>query len=355
MKNKIIKKVLLVFFIIFFFFEIAVTSSAFISKKTEGYSNYFGYSVVLVQSDSMTNSDINRGSRYLIHKESNYTIGDIVVFEHNSEFWFHQIVAIYEDTYVTKGSSNPNVDPFTISKEDIKGRYTGHCVNNLIPLVPILLMLIFYIIYMSFCAISLFRLLNKRHNSCINEALQEKQSSKYNSLFIIFLFVLITGSFIYPVKSASSADLYIESSIYYNVVQNQYLTYNDDAAGDTITGYDNNSGETTIVIPEERNGTAITKIDSGVFNNNNSVKVIDMPATITSIGWLNFMLCDNLEAIIVRAETPPQWTSWLGWQLGSDVKIYVPEASVKQYKKAAGWSKYKNQIYSLDSYEEGIS
>lgn len=121
------------------------------------------------------------------------------------------------------------------------------------------------------------------------------------------------------------------------------------SSGTTITGYNNNNGKKEIIFPStSEDGTPITSIASGVINYNSSVERVIIPASITSLGWLNFMSCSNLKEIIVYAENPIcEWTSLLGWQINKDVKIYVPDNVLNRYKDAEGWKKYKKQIYGL--------
>lgn len=349
MKNKLIKKTLKIFFIIFFFGGfIALFTSAAITKITSNYSNYFGYSMVTVQSESMAASGIHKGDKYLIYSKDKYNTGDIIVFQYQNELWFHEIVECKENnTYQTKGSSNLLIDPFTITKDQIKGKSTGVCLNGFFPEFPIILIISAYAFYLAYCIWSIIDLI-KQKNLFEDKLLKQVQNNSVlvNCILVILIVVLMSAS-MYPVRSAQVMTYYTESSVNYEmVIESQYLTY----TGNAVTKYNNNSGEKQIIVPEYHGENAITSIDSNVFTNNNSVEVIDLPSTITSIAQFNFLLCRNLNTLIIRAENPPSWTSWFGLQLGTNVKIYVPDSSLEKYKSARGWSQFKNQIYPLSTY-----
>ena len=112
-------------------------------------------------------------------------------------------------------------------------------------------------------------------------------------------------------------------------------------------------------------------IDSGI-------EVIDLPASVTSIGssvfnalttlktmiirgevikadgtgdgsmfkcWEN---CTGLESFVMLSETPMGFGFWM--LNGTTCKIYVPDNSVNIYKAASGWSGLANRILPLSSY-----
>lgn len=350
--KKIIKRSLVIFFIIFFSIELLFLGSNIITRITEkdNQPNYFGYSVVVVKSESMTASGIKRGSRYLIQKKSDYSVGDIIVFEHNNELWFHEIIDQVESQYQTKGSSNKLKDPFLISKQNIKGRYTGYCVDWLFPALPITFLTINYILFMSYCAYFIYKNIYTEYDE--NHLIDpvdydgtENKSLNNNINIVLIILVSIYLFNLMPVRSAQVSACTFESQTSYQKIQETVIYQ-----GNSVIDYDNNSGETEIIIENIVDGETITVIESGVINNNRTVEVIDLPDTIKKIGQLNFLLCPNLKVLIVRAETPPSWTSWFGLQLNSNVKIYVPDSAIKNYRKASGWEQFKNQIYSLSQY-----
>lgn len=112
-------------------------------------------------------------------------------------------------------------------------------------------------------------------------------------------------------------------------------------------------------------------IDSGI-------EVIDLPASVTSIGSSVFNTLTTLKTMIIRGEVVKAdgtgdgsmfkcWENCTGlesfvmlseipmgfgfWMLnGTTCKIYVPDNSVDTYKAASGWSGLVNRILPLSSY-----
>ena len=66
----------------------------------------------------------------------------------------------------------------------------------------------------------------------------------------------------------------------------------------TVTGTEDNFSKTDVVIPEEVNGYVVTCIGARAFRTT-SVKSVDMPNTIISIGYRAFSRCSELETISV--------------------------------------------------------
>ncbi len=155
-------------------------------------------------------------------------------------------------------------------------------------------------------------------------------------------------SSVYTVWAANSTALIANQQVSFLPIVSQYFTFNQ--AGNTITGYDNNSGEIVVQVPATHNGATVTKIDSMVFLNNSSMETLIIPESVTSIGWINFFGCSSLQEIIIYAENPIcTFTSLLGLQLSSSVKIYVPDNVVNTYKNSSSWYYYRTQIYPLSS------
>ena len=57
----------------------------------------------------------------MIENRDNYYVGDIIAFHRNNEIWFHEIISLTEDGYVTKGSNNINPDSGVVLKKEIVG------------------------------------------------------------------------------------------------------------------------------------------------------------------------------------------------------------------------------------------
>lgn len=85
---------------------------------------------------------------------------------------------------------------------------------------------------------------------------------------------------------------------------------------------------------------------SAVFNNCSALTSIVFPATITNIGYATIARCPNLASWTVLASTPPTF----GAQPDNVFEhIYVPAASVADYKAASGWSSYASIIEAIPS------
>lgn len=99
----------------------------------------------------------------------------------------------------------------------------------------------------------------------------------------------------------------------------------------------------SITLPE---GVTTLGIDS--FSSCNSLTLVDIPSTVTSIGNNCFRYSNNGIRIICRATTPPT----LGSEAINSLQyltdyIYVPDASVSAYQSAARWSTYSSRIKGI--------
>lgn len=74
---------------------------------------------------------------------------------------------------------------------------------------------------------------------------------------------------------------------------------------------------------------------------------IVLPNTIKSIGYNAFRYCSNLRIVNCYATTPPTLGVAAFKNCHSELKIYVPNASVDAYKTASDWSSYADIIYPL--------
>lgn len=119
--KKILKVISDILIVLIFSVLLLSFGSASVSKYRTGVPSVFGFSVVQVLSPSMTNSGINVGDYYLIENKDNYYVGDVIAFHRNNEIWFHEIINLTEDGYVTKGSSNINPDSGVVLKKEIVG------------------------------------------------------------------------------------------------------------------------------------------------------------------------------------------------------------------------------------------
>ncbi len=85
----------------------------------------------------------------------------------------------------------------------------------------------------------------------------------------------------------------------------------------------------------------------GVFGNMPNLELIDLPSTLTSIGRFAFYLSKKLNTIICRADVPPTVDSAFYYNDATNLKIYVPDASIEAYKTATNWSSYADRIYPM--------
>lgn len=98
---------------------------------------------------------------------------------------------------------------------------------------------------------------------------------------------------------------------------------------------------TDIVIP---NGVSV--VESQVFYGCTSLSNIDIPSSVTTINEMAFSNCTGLKRIICRADVPPTITSNdVFINVGSDVEVYVPCASLVDYMIAYGWNYFDSSNF----------
>lgn len=80
-----------------------------------------------------------------------------------------------------------------------------------------------------------------------------------------------------------------------------YFALND--AGDMICGFKNNKiSPHNLVIPDVINGTTVTAISDRAFYGCTTLQSIEIPASVSAIGWAAFGMCPSLESITVASE-----------------------------------------------------
>ena len=102
------------------------------------------------------------------------------------------------------------------------------------------------------------------------------------------------------------------------------------------------SSLTSITIPN-----SVTSIGNNAFQNCFSLTSITIPNSVTSIGNNAFQNCFSILEYIFERTTPPTLGSNAFLSINSICKIYVPDASVDDYKTATNWSTYADYIYSI--------
>lgn len=104
--------------------------------------------------------------------------------------------------------------------------------------------------------------------------------------------------------------------------------------------FDGCSGITSIIIEG-----AVARISARCFAGCNGVTLADLPSAVTQVDsyGLRFPSC---KTFICRAVIPPSLTSG-SLQVSNTCSIYVPDASVNDYKAANIWSNYASRIFPI--------
>ena len=74
---------------------------------------------------------------------------------------------------------------------------------------------------------------------------------------------------------------------------------------------------------------------------------IELPETVTFIGYMAFYKCVNLTHITLHSITPPTLANVNAFNDTNDCPIYVPAESVNAYKGAQYWSHYADRIQAI--------
>ena len=78
--------------------------------------------------------------------------------------------------------------------------------------------------------------------------------------------------------------------------------------------------------------------NSSPFYGCNDVEVFIIPSTVTTLGKGAISYMSSLHTLISKATTPPTYTDNSLYTLAALTSIYVPDASVEEYKGSSGWS-----------------
>ena len=138
-----------------------------------------------------------------------------------------------------------------------------------------------------------------------------------------------------------------------------------------VVGGENVDG--AVVIPEsvkdDKNEThVVTGIAESAFENDENLKSVVIPSTITEIGMRAFAGCVNLMAIYVYAEEPinlqePAQSRLRGAQVGNSVfedvdkslcVLYVPYGCAPKYRSAAVWQDFVNIVEMAPTAIKGV-
>ena len=127
---------------------------------------------------------------------------------------------------------------------------------------------------------------------------------------------------------------------------NRVLTIEEAASVQSVGTIFSGSGITNF--REFKFFTGITSLDTNSFRSS-KVVFIDLPETITSIGWGAFFQCRNLTTVIMHSITPPSIDAAVFDDNAEGRLIYVPDSAVDAYKYS--WSDYADSIKPLSEYQ----
>ena len=103
---------------------------------------------------------------------------------------------------------------------------------------------------------------------------------------------------------------------------------------------------TNITIP-----SSIKRLPYGFLSFCENLKTVTIEATDFEMFYDNvFFDCESLESITLKATTPPAFGYNMLHNVPTNVKIYVPCASLNAYKTASGWSAYADRIQCEEDY-----
>ena len=110
--------------ILIFIFSIVLIISVYNAVQLKifknDYSNFFGYSVFEVQTNSMSDY-INSGDWIIVKITDNVKLKDVITFKKDNEFITHRVIEKYSGTFITKGDANEAKDD-PIDQKQIVGK-----------------------------------------------------------------------------------------------------------------------------------------------------------------------------------------------------------------------------------------
>ena len=133
----------------------------------------------------------------------------------------------------------------------------------------------------------------------------------------------------------------IGSYAFYNCSSLKSVTIPNGVTEIGNNAFSNCSSLTSVTIPE-----SVTEIGNNAFYNCSSLTSVIIPESVTWIGDSAFGYCESLTSVYCKRTTPPLSGSKPFKYTASELKIYVPTASVEAYKSA--WSEYEAKIEGYD-------
>ncbi|MEG1048613.1 MAG: signal peptidase I [Bacilli bacterium] len=99
---------------------VSIYNSIQIKIFKNDYSNFFGYSVFEVQTNSMADA-INHDDWIIVKLTKNVKLNDIITYKEEKEFITHRIIEIYKGTYITMGDAN-NAKDDPVDQKQVIGK-----------------------------------------------------------------------------------------------------------------------------------------------------------------------------------------------------------------------------------------
>lgn len=116
--GKILEKTLIV--VISIMSLIVVINFIQLNILKKEYTNFFGYSVFKVISDSMA-PYIRKDDVIIVKITDDIKPGDVITYKLNEDFITHRVESINDDSYITRGDSN-NIGDKPVPKKDVVGK-----------------------------------------------------------------------------------------------------------------------------------------------------------------------------------------------------------------------------------------
>lgn len=103
------------------------------------------------------------------------------------------------------------------------------------------------------------------------------------------------------------------------------------------------TGFSTFIIPE-----GVTEVGQSALYRCENLTTISFPESMETIGDYALAFCDSLSSIVCKAITPPACGDSTFHCLDKSIPVYVPAASVEDYRNAEYWNEFTN-IQSVKS------
>ena len=94
-------------------------------------------------------------------------------------------------------------------------------------------------------------------------------------------------------------------------------------------------------------GNSVTSIGKYAFLNCSNLTSVTIPNSVTSIGVQAFQSCSSLTSITCEATTPPTCGDDAFYNVSKTIPVYVPAASVDDYKAANQWKDFGENIQAI--------